>query len=73
MGALDECYVEIAELLEYKPENEDTYLVLRCGSASNVTYDAEGKDTSTPKDISDAYLRHGMISVSYTHLRAHET
>lgn len=61
MGALDECYVEIAELLEYKPENEDAYLVLRCGSASNVTYDAEGKDTSTPKDISDAYLRHGMI------------
>jgi len=61
MGAGDECYVEIAELLEYKPENEDAYLVLRCGSASNVTYDAEGKDTSTPKDISDAYLRHGMI------------
>ena len=61
MGAGDECYVELAELLEYKPENEDAYLVLRCGSASNVTYDAEGKDTSTPKDISDAYLRHGMI------------
>ena len=61
MGASDECYVEIAELLEYKPENEDAYLVLRCGSASNVTYDAEGKDTSTPKAISDAYLRHGMI------------
>ena len=61
MGASDEWYVELAELLEYKPENEDASLVLRCGSASNVTYDAEGKDTSTPKAISDAYLRHGMI------------
>ncbi|NBT52633.1 MAG: hypothetical protein EBT12_13980, partial [Marivivens sp.] len=47
--------------MEYLPSNEDAYLVLRLGSASNLTYDAEGKDTSTPKDISDAYFRHGMV------------
>lgn len=61
MGATDETYVEIAELLEYKPENEDAYLVLRCASADNSTNDAEGIDTTQPKDISDAYFRHGMI------------
>ncbi|NBQ51427.1 MAG: hypothetical protein EBU35_12490, partial [Marivivens sp.] len=61
MGALDECYVEIAELLEYKPENEDAYLVLRCGSTSSDVNDREGKDQQTPKDISDAYFRHGII------------
>jgi hypothetical protein len=61
MGASDECYVEIAELLEYKPENEDAYLVLRCGSTSSDVNDREGKDQQTPKDISDAYFRHGMI------------
>ena len=61
MGATDETYVEIAELLEYLPENEDAYLVLRCASADNSTNDAEGTSTTQPKDISDAYFRHGMI------------
>lgn len=61
MGASDDFYVEVAELMEYLPENEDAYLVLRLGSASNLTYDAEGTDTTTPKDISDAYFRHGMV------------
>ena len=61
MGAGDECYVEIAELLEYKPENEDAYLVLRCGSTSSDVNDREGKDQQTPKDTSDAYFRHGII------------
>ena len=61
MGASDVLQVECAELMEYLPSNEDAYLVLRMGSASNLAYDAEGKDTSTPKDISDAYFRHGMV------------
>ena len=61
MGASDVLEVECAELMEYLPSNEDAYLVLRMGSASNLAYDAEGKDTSTPKDISDAYFRHGMV------------
>ena len=61
MGASDVLEVECAELMEYLPSNEDAYLVLRLGSASNLAYDAEGKDASTPKDISDAYFRHGMV------------
>ena len=61
MGASDVTYVEIAELLEYKPENEDAYLVLRCASANNSTNEAEGTTTTQPKDISDNYFRHGMI------------
>lgn len=61
MGAGESAYCEIAEILEMKPQNEDGYIVLRMGSANNTGDDGDGHDTSTPKNISDAYFRHGMI------------
>ena len=61
MGSTESAYCEIAEILEMKPKNEDGYIVLRMGSANNTGDDGDGRDTSTPKNISDAYFRHGMI------------
>lgn len=61
MGASESAYCEIAEILEMKPANEDAYILLRMGSANTTNDDGDGHDTSTPKDISTAYFRHGMI------------
>jgi len=61
MGATEAAYCEIAEILEMKPANEDAYIVLRMGSTNGTGDDGDGKDTATPKNISDALWRHGMI------------
>lgn len=61
MSGSEEAYCEIAEILEMKPSNEDAYLVLRMASANGTSDDGDGQDTTTPRDISDAYFRHGMI------------
>lgn len=61
MGASESAYCEISEILEMMPANEDAYIVLRMGSANTTADDGDGHDTASPKNISDALYRHGMI------------
>lgn len=61
MGSTESAYCEILEQLEMKPSNEDAYAVLRMGSTNTTGYDGRGENTQEPKNISDAYFRHGAI------------
>jgi hypothetical protein len=58
-------FAECAELVEYKPELHDLYLVLRCASSRTDLEggaDGRGIDETQAKEIGDAYFQSGYIS-----------
>lgn len=57
----EDVFVEIAELMAYKPDINDSYAVLRM-AATNGASDTEGLGTDEvdPKGISDDYFAHGL-------------
>lgn len=57
----EDVFVEIAEILAYKPDVNDAYTVLR-SATTNGSSNAEGlgEDETDPVDVSDDYLAHGM-------------
>lgn len=55
-------YVEVAELLEFKPEVFDVYVLMRMANArANAPTIYRGNIISSAKDISDSYFNNGCI------------
>lgn len=54
--------VEFAELLEYKPQFWDAYLILRLAASTGATVDGQGIDITTAKTIGDNYFQRGCIT-----------
>ncbi len=59
--ASGEINVEFAELYDYKPQEHDRYLVLRCASGIIAEPDGRGIDDAEAKEIGDDYFANGAI------------
>lgn len=71
----EDVFVEIAEILAYKPDVNDAYTVLRMATVNDPSgADGLGTDETDPVDISDDYSAHGMIyNPTHTEIRAQTT
>ena len=57
----EDVFVEIAQILEYKPDVNDGYAVLRMGTLNAVTPIWTGRDFEDPVEVSDNYFADGFI------------
>lgn len=62
--ALETVFVEIAELLDFKPRVQDAYVLLRTASSRNLDLDGWGRTEADAKEIWENYERYGM-SLNY--------
>lgn len=68
----EDVFVEIAELMDYKPDVNDAYATIRMAT-TNTASGAEGlgNDENDPVDISDDYFEHGIShNPTHTEIRA---
>jgi hypothetical protein len=57
----EDVFVEIAEILEYKPDVNDAYALLRMASTNGASgAEGLGNDETDPVNISDDYFSYGM-------------
>jgi hypothetical protein len=62
--ASESVFVEIAELLDFKPRVQDAYVLLRTASSRNLDLDGWGRTEADAKEIWENYERYGM-SLNY--------